>query len=130
MKTLQKTNRKEIYIQVEKYILSCINGDGYDVILRTDKEKLQFICDTFKKEYAHNLNYYGSIQKTFENWLMGLPSCFNIEYRNHAIIELAKQWGSLEKDSTEKEEEKILNSWFGFVYMRFIGLCKKNGIKF
>jgi len=126
MKTL-KTNRKEIYKQAHAYILDSIDGEGYNVELNNDTDKLQFVVDTFNKECSYSIKRVGP-QTAFENWLMGLPSAINIEFKNYRILEIAKEWGSLDLDATEKEEYNIINNWFSFIYMRFRGLCRIHGI--
>lgn len=114
-----------------KYILSCIDSEGYDIVTNTDVEKLQFLADTFQSEYAskENLRYYKSYQNMFANWLMGLPSCFNIEFRNYYIIEIAKQWNSIPMDATEKQEDKIISNWFLFIANHTEQLCRANKIE-
>lgn len=121
---------KELNNHVFNYILNAIDGEGYGKTLQTDTDKLQFLADTFNSEYAYkeNIRYYGSYSKTFENWLMGLPSCFNVEFRNHAIIEIAKLWGSLPINATEKQEDKILNNWFNFITCKTFQLMKKHKV--
>jgi hypothetical protein len=115
---------------VFNYILDAIDSDGYEVKCNSDTEKLQFLANTFKSEYCfpNNLKYYGSYQKVLEAWIMGLPSSFNIEFRNHRIIEIAKEWGSLPQDATEKQEDKILGNWFNFIAAKTLILMKKHKV--
>jgi hypothetical protein len=128
--TVHGLRRKELNSNVFVYILSCIDESGYDLNLITDAEKLQFVADCFKREYLFpaNLNRYGSYQKTFGNWLMGLPSCFNVDFENYRIIEIAKSWGSLPIDATDKQEDKILDSWFSFIACKTFQLMKKHKV--
>ncbi len=124
------TNKSEIYNKAFKYILNAIDATGYgNYQLKSDAEKLQFLVDTFKSEYGHNVKSVGQ-QKAFVNWMQGLPTCFNIDFENYRIIEIAKEWGSLEKGATDKQEDKILSTWHNFIYMRVSGLCRKNKIQF
>lgn len=129
MRTI-KTNSAEFKAKLHPYILDCISSE--DVVLTTDKEKLQYLIDTFYNEYCHayNLKYYGSYQLVFENWLRGLPSAFTIDYENYRIIELAKEWGSLAIDANDKQEDKVLNSWWAVIYMGVSALCRKYDIDF
>lgn len=128
---IYKTNKMQVYNKAYNYIIDSIDTEGYDVTVtaNTDKEKLQFVIDTFNAEQGFNIKREGQ-QKAFVGWLMGLPSCIHIEFVNYKIIELAKEWGSIEEDATEKEEDRIIESWFRFIYMRFVGLCRKNKIQF
>jgi hypothetical protein len=115
------------------YVVSCINSEGYNVTLETEKDKIKFLIDTFKKEYCfkENLRYYGGFQKTFENWLMGLPSAFNIDYENHRILELySYKELDLPFQDTEKGREKALQQWWGRVYMAVVFLARRHKLDF
>jgi hypothetical protein len=108
------------------YILDSIDGDGYGVELTTDKQKIDFVYDTFKSEYGYTIEYYGNNeQRAFSEYLAGLPSCINIEFRNYYILEMAKQWGSIPSEPTEKQEEKILSNWFNYIATNFLQLRRK-----
>lgn len=108
------------------YILDSIDGDGYGVQLTTDKEKIDFVYNTFLSEYAHQIKYYGgNKQRAFREYLTGLPSCINIEFRNYYILEMAKQWGSLPENATERQEDKILSNWFNYIAYQFFQLRDK-----
>jgi len=122
--------RTDFNAVVFPYLINAIDGSGYDKQLSTDKEKLQFVADCFNSEYGHkeNIKYYGSYSKCFENWIMGLPSCFNIDYANHKIIEIAKEWGSLPETPTEKQEDKIISNWFNFITCKTFQLMKKHKV--
>jgi hypothetical protein len=111
--------------QVREYLLECIDLSGYDQYANlqlSEKERFRAVYDCFKKDYCYpeNLRYYGSEQKVFENWLMGLPSCFTVEYRNYAIIELTQKWGFAPSNLSESKEQKILEQWWSRIYMAFI----------
>jgi hypothetical protein len=108
------------------YILNSIDGDGYGVELTTDKQKIDFVYDTFKSEYGYQIKYYGNNeQRAFREYLAGLPSCINIEFRNYYILELAKIWGSIPSNATEKQEYKILSNWFDYISANFLQLRGK-----
>jgi hypothetical protein len=131
MKTIKGTQAENRNKAMKEYILNAIDSEGYDVTAETEKEKLQFLFDTFKKEYCYkeNLAYYGSIQKTFENWLMGLPSCFNIDYENYRIIEIGKNWGFLSQDADEKEEDDFLGQWWSKIFETALSLARRNKVE-
>lgn len=116
------------------YILNSIDGDGYGVQLTTDKQKIDFVFNTFMSEYKYSINNGLSIRKVgiqtiFADYLAGLPSCINIEFRNYYILEMAKQWGSLPENATEKQEDKILSNWFAFIATNFFQLKNKLATK-
>jgi hypothetical protein len=121
-----KTNSNEFRSNVYSYILSCIDSEGYGIELKTDKEKIDFVFNTFKSEYGHQIKYYGSnIREAFAQYLAGLPSCINIEFRNYYIIELAKNWGSIPQNANENQEDRIIFNWFRFIADNFLRLEKK-----
>lgn len=128
--TKSSTNSRAFNQRVNAYILAAIDSEGYDLEKQpeTDKEKLQFLADTFKREFMHDnaLRYYGTYQNCFANWLMGLPSCFNIAFENYRILEIAKEWGTLPKDATEKQEDKVLSNWFNLIAFKTMRLCQAN----
>lgn len=115
----------KLYKQENEYILSAIDASGYDVPEpTTNKEKVQFLYDTFHSEYAFMIERVGEY-KALQEWLMGLPSSMNIEFVNYNILQLAKKWGSLPENATEKQEEKILSNYWPFMAMRIMGLFRK-----
>lgn len=112
--------------QVFNYILGSIDGDNYGVELTTDKQKVDFVYDTFRSEYGYQILYYGGNEvKAFSEYLAGLPSCINIEFRNYYILELAKMWGSIPQDATEKQEDKIIDNWFNYIAVNFFQMRSK-----
>jgi hypothetical protein len=128
--TTVKTNSKEFTTKVNAYILSAIDGDSYGKELNTDQDKLQFVADCFLNEYAYsnNLKRYGNYQNMFANWLMGLPSAIIIDFLNYKIIEIAKEWGSLPANATEKQEDKIISNWLNLIAFKVFKLMEKHGI--
>ena len=115
---------------VNTYILNAIDGEGYGKVLNTNAEKLQFLADRYKSEYSFtdNLRRYGSHQICFQNWIMGLPSCFNVDFENYRIVEIAKEWNDLNEQSTERQIDKIINNWFNYIASKTIQLMGKNKI--
>jgi|WetSurMetagenome_2_1015567.scaffolds.fasta_scaffold603711_2 hypothetical protein len=109
---------------INQYILDAIDTEGYNVNCNTDKEKLLFLYDTFKKECYYHLSKDGYF-KSFYGWCQGLPSSFNIEFANHKIIELAKSWGSLPENATDKQIDKILENYWDFMTVKTFQLFKK-----
>ena len=121
----EKQKQNKFY---EDYIIESISSEGYDVDLKTKKEKLQFLKDTFKSEYGHAISTQGE-QKAFQNWIQGLPSSFNIEFYNHEILQLAKKSGSLPQNATEKQEDKVLSNYWQFMTVHTFKAFKKYGVE-
>lgn len=114
---------------VYQYMLDAINEDlklNYNLESEptTDRERVQFVLDTFKSEYGWNIQRYG-LQGAFKEYLMGLPSVIHIDFENYKILELAKKWGSLPENPTERQEDKIIKNWFNFIAVKFFQLCKR-----
>jgi hypothetical protein len=128
--TTQTTSRKQLNDFVSSYILNAIDGEGYDKELNTDTEKLQFLADCFKGEYMHPnaLKFYKTYQECFRQWIMGLPSSFNIDFENYRIIEIAKEWGSLDNNSPSRKVDNILTNWFNFIAAKTLQLMAKHNI--
>lgn len=109
------------------YILSCIDSEGYNVAPKTDKEKINFLMDTFRREYCYpeNLKRYGNEINTFAEWCKGLPSAFGIEFENHKILELAVSWGVLSTAASERKKGQILENYWNFISNKAFQLHKK-----
>lgn len=109
----------------ENYILNVIDGSAYDVELNNSHDKLVFVFETFKSEYVHKNNIHilqRDPARLFAEWIAGLPSVINIEYRNHAILDIGYLFGLLEATATEEQEDEFLNTWFYRVAREFIEL--------
>ena len=97
----------------------------------TISARLQWVMDTFRKEYVyeHNIKTYGSEQNIFTQWLTGVPSEIHIDVYYSNIIKLAKEWGALSENANEKQEDKICKNWFNFISNKFFYLCKHYKVK-
>src|SRR5688500_10853911 len=109
---------------VRQYILNAIDPSGYGETPTTDAEKLAFLDKTFRAEYYWSINRIG-YQASMREWLQGLPSAIGIEYRNHKILELAREWGSISDNPTDAEENKILDNWFSFIASHITMMIRK-----
>lgn len=105
------------YEQIKNYIFDCIDFEDYDFEKTNDKkELLSNLIETFKNEYWHEYNkqyYKYNTINGFVSWLQGLPSSFNVDFENHKILEIAKNWNF--DISTEKKENEFLNNWFKMI---------------
>jgi len=100
--------------RIKVYILSQIDGEGYDVTTETTEQKIKFLHDTFYAEYGWNVERIGE-QSALREYFMGLPSSCNIEYRNSEILKIAKQMGELPEKATEGQENRIIDNWFNIM---------------
>ncbi len=121
---------KELNIIIFDYIVRCIDADGYELETapETDRDKLQFLRDTFHAEYDWSIQRFGWTV-AFAEWCKGLPSSFNIAFENYRIIELAKEWGTLSAGASERREQKILDNYWNLIANKTAQLLKRHGIE-
>ena len=125
--TQPKLSRKEVSKQINQYVLDAIDGSGYERDLKTDKEKIDFLLETFRKEYVfpYNVQRFGTEQNIFTEWCRGLPSCFNIKFYDGEILELGIKWGLITENATERKQQAFINSYWSRLYMNVIAIQKK-----
>lgn len=127
--TKLRTLRKMQY----HYIMDCIDTDGYDHAnaLTTDKEKLQFVVDTFNAEVGKWLTPREGQQKAFQHWIQGLCSALRVDFEDYRIIEIGIEWGLVKHDATERTQDHFVDSWWSsHIYMALRSACKKNDVQF
>lgn len=112
---------------VKKYILDCIENTDYPEKTMNNQEKIDFLKKTFISEYGHEINRIG-IKGALENYFQGLPSCFHIAFYNSDILELAKKWGYLDENPSEKQENKILANYWRLLAAKTIQLFNGRAI--
>lgn len=113
--------------QATQHILDAIDSDGYDnAPCGTDEEKARFSYNRFMSEYSWRVKQAGEF-KAVQDWLQGLA--LNIAFYNCDILENAKAWGSLPANATEREENKILETYWPYMAMRLIGLWNKHKVR-
>lgn len=106
----------ELDRKAKLYILKAVSDQA-----ETDKvlEIVAYIKNRFESEYGWRVAQVGR-QSAMIDWLQGLA--LHIEYRNHKIIELAVQWGSLDENATERAENKILVNYWSFMAAKVLQL--------
>lgn len=131
---MKKYTTKELNKKVQEYILNCISAEGYEDALGCQLElgdttsQLEFLYNTFISEYGWAVERYGSTAKAFEQWIMGLPTCFGIEFTNHDILVLAESWGVIDETSTEAYKDKIIANYFNFITVKTFQMFRKHKI--
>lgn len=100
------------------YLLDGINTDEIGENA-TDREKINFVFDTFNDECgnAYNKHTYPSEQERLANYLRGLPSCIHIAFSDYDIIQIGKSWGY---QMTTKQEANFVNNWWSVIAFRLI----------
>lgn len=81
-------------------------------------EKTNAVLETFRAEYGFRISQIGE-RGAFIEWLQGLPSYIDIYFYHNDIIGVAKRWGTLAQDASEKQEERICKNWFPFFTTMF-----------
>lgn len=103
---------------LQNYILSCVDGEGYDKVLKTKSAKIHFVMDCFNSEYLHANNrtqYRRDPAKVLGEWLSGLPSSINIVFYNFDILNMAVLFDLIPANATEEQEDIFLNEWFKLI---------------
>ena len=110
---------------VNNWIFECAND--IDNPLSTPEEVAKYSFERFVREYdnEYNRKRHPSNQNRVANWLMGCALHFPIYYSE--MIALAKEWGTLPQDATEKQEDKICSNYWNFTAAHLIMFWNKYG---
>ena len=95
----------------KQLVIDSIDASGYGENPKTPDEKIRFLEKTFLSEYGWAVSRYGK-QRAIQEWLMGLPSSIHLPFANYDILQLAKSWGTLPYNATERQEDKILSNYW------------------
>ena len=130
-------NRPDYKNKVMPYYRSIIDVEALtdygNKPLEDDSEKAIFqrLAETYWQEVGKwrtkqpGANY----QDCFIEWLQGLPSVLNLAFYNNEILMLAKEWGSIPIDATERQEDKIIDNWWRFSSMQLSKLARRVGVE-
>ena len=117
---LHHTKYKENY---KRYILDNLHEvDWNDKKLTTDEEIIDYIFERFNIEYGWRAEQVGEV-KAMTEWLAGLA--LNIPYQYDEIVELAIAMGSIDKNASEKLQNKIVSNYFQFMANIILGFEPK-----
>lgn len=128
----KSVNKAEVY----KYILSAIDNSCLAIdenkTFQSDADRIKYVFDSFNSCFNHKYERHRTpnLQARIADWFMGLPSAISIDFSNCDILILAKQWGSLPDNATEKQEEKIISNWFNFIAANLLQLATKNKVDY
>jgi len=89
--------------------------------MQTPPPAIEIFFSIFENEFNWEIKKYGEF-KALIDYLMGEPSAIHLPSYHHNQIELAKSFGSIPQDATEKEEQKIIDNFYKFFAMRLIKL--------
>lgn len=101
----------------------------------SNEEKLQFLFQMFESEKSwflkpENMRRLNTrYQQVLIDWLQGPPSHLKIPFRYCEQLELAKKYGSLPENPTEKQEGKIIENYYPFMSNLILQLGKQYKLK-
>ena len=126
MNNLLKTNSKEYLTRLNAYLIECIDTEYFSTTPKTDKDKVNAVYKEYEAEfcYDYNIKRYPNDVVRFSEWLMGLPSCINIEFHNYDILEMVKRLHGV-NELTEKQEDTILNNYWMHISDKFLSFRSK-----
>jgi len=108
----------------KQLLIDCIDLSDFDKNINNPIDKIRAVEKIFYTEQGYNIKRIGKL-KAIENWLRGLPTEITIPYYNVEILEIAKKWGSLKPNATEKQEDKILLNYWQYMANQLLQLFNK-----
>ena len=103
------------------YILDSVYSDEFDTESMTDKEKIEFLLDTFFEEmYKYDRRRMCTFDLLRE-WLQGLPSAINVAFSYYDIAVTCKSMGYC-KDA--RSEARFINNWWGTLAYYILRLAR------
>ena len=110
MAKLHHTEYKRNY---KNFVLECIENED-DLIGKnlSDDEKINYLFNRFYSEYGFFIERQGK-HSAMTDWLSGLA--IDIPYYHFDIIELAKKMGSIDENSNDAVEDKVIENYFSFM---------------
>lgn len=103
------------------YILDSVYSDDFDTEKMTDKERIEFLLDTFFEEMCKNDRRRMCVLDLLREWLQGLPSAINIAFSYYDIAVTCKSMGYC-KDA--RSEARFINNWWGMLACCILRLAK------
>ncbi len=113
-----RTNSKKYLNNIEKFILSAIDGTDYGIETETKEQKLAFLFGCFDSEfnYLNNIKRYPNLQDRLAEWLQGLPSSISLPFYYNDILDLSKNLLEVDELSKAKENSICKKHWSFMAY--------------
>jgi hypothetical protein len=92
-------------------LLKTIDGDGYDSEPKTEREKREFLRETFESEYGWSIERIGR-HNSIKEWAQGLPTAVHFPFNNYDIVQLGIEYGYLSEQSSEREQDKYISTYW------------------
>ena len=103
------------------YILDSVYSDVIDTESMTDKERIEFLLDTFFEEKCKNERRRMSVVDLLSEWLQGLTSAINVAFSSYDIAVTGKSMGYC-KDA--RSEARFINNWWGMLAYYILRLAR------
>lgn len=103
------------------YILDSIYSDVIDTESMTDKERIEFLLDTFFEEKCKYDRRRMCVLDLLREWLQGLPSAINIAFSYYDIAVTGKSMGYC-KDA--RSESRFINNWWTILASNILRLAR------
>ena len=103
------------------YILDSVYSDVIDTESMTDKERIEFLLDTFFEEMYKNDRRRMCTVNLLREWLQGLPSAISVAFYYSDIAATGKSMGYC-KDA--RSEARFVNSWWDRLSFNILRLAR------
>ena len=115
------------------YVLDCIKNssrasdEGKE--FANDAEVLKYFFNIFNEEfnYQYNKRLFPNLAERIGEWLRGLPSCCNIDFKSYNILMLGVKWGIL-NSTDDKKADKFLENFYNKCGIRILQAAQKVGL--
>lgn len=103
------------------YILDSVYSDEIDPESMTDKERIEFLLDTFFEEKYKYDRRRLCVLDLLREWLQGLPSAISVAFSYYDIAVTGKTMGYC-KDA--RSEARFINNWWGILASNILRLAR------
>lgn len=103
------------------YILDSVYSDEIDTESMTDKERIEFLLDTFFEEKYKYDRRMMRVYDLLREWLQGLPSAISVAFSYYDIAVTGKTMGYC-KDA--RSEARFINNWWGMLAYNILRLAR------
>lgn len=103
------------------YILDSVYSDEIDCEKMTDKERIEYLLDTFFEEKVKYDNRRLSTFDSLREWLQGLPSAINVVFSYSDIAATGKKMVYC-KDA--RSEARFINNWWNVLAFDILRLAR------
>lgn len=103
------------------YILDSVYSDVFDTESMTDKERIEYLLDTFFEEKYKNDMRRMCVLDLLREWLQGMTSAINVAFIPYDIAVTGKSMGYC-KDA--RSESRFINNWWTILASNIIRLAR------